>query len=339
MAQGLLSRRPMPPPIPGSASIHHGPSVPTHTRAHLEEALQAVRETPSLLAGIALLAFFAGVSVAAVVEFGPHLTAYYVDRLLQRVGDTPPSAAHPMGAINLLGVDVFQGIFQATPLDLSLIGSILLGSAGLGLLAGTSGGLFGGRSEWIVSATADLTGSVPPVFLVSVLFIGIAGFLPYSYLLPAFVVLFVLVLWPYYARPVLARARQVADTGYIQAAQVSGARRSRLLLRHGMPNSYLPILAQLPADFANIIFVLTMFPYLSCLTNGETLLVSPLPNQSYPDWGFMLAYGICSGWSPFPGGNFWWMYAFPAGAIVLFGTAIALCCDGLERWSARRLRR
>jgi peptide/nickel transport system permease protein len=340
MASGFLSRRPIPPSLPESSVIEGEALLGGHTRARLEEALQALRETPSLLTGIAFFAFLAGVSLAAVIEFGPHLTSYYVSRTLQLVADTPPSAAHPFGVINYIGVDLFQGILQATPLDILLIGSILLGSAGLGVLLGTSGGLFGGRAEWFVSASADLVGSVPAVFLVSVLFVGLGGFVSYRYLLPLFVVLFVLVLWPYYARPVLARARLVATTGYVQAAQVTGARRPRLLFRHGMPNSYLPILAQLPTDFASVIFILTMFPYLSCLSHGVgAILITPLPNQTYPDWGFLLAYGVCSGWSPFPAANFWWMYTFPAVAIVFLGTAITLCCDGLERWSARRLRR
>jgi peptide/nickel transport system permease protein len=339
MTQGFLSRHPLPPSLPESAPAGASLSARPQTRARMEEAFQALRETPSLLTGIAFFAFLAGVSVAAIIEFGPHLTSYYVNRLLQLVTGTGPSAAHPLGVINALGIDVFQGLFQATPLDMLLIGSILLGSVGVGVLAGTHAGLFGGGSEWFVSAAADVLGSVPPIFLVSILFVGIGGFVPYRDLLPTFAVLFVLVLWPYYARPVLARARLVAATGYIQAAQVTGARRSRLLFRHGIPNSYLPVLAQIPTDFANIIFVLTMFPYLNCLTNGMgALLVTPLPNQNYPDWGFMLAYGMCTGWSPFPGGNFWWMYTFPAAAIVFLGTAITLCCDGLERWSVRRLR-
>ena len=335
---GFLSPRPMPPSLPESFAAQPEEGG-VRTRARLEEALNAVRETPSLLTGIAFLALLAGVSVAAVVEFGSHLTYYHVNRLLQLVSDTPPSPAHPFGELNALGVDLFQGIVQATPLDMMLIGSILLGSAGVGLIAGTSGGLFGGKSEWLVSAASDLVASVPAIFLVSVLFVGIGGLLPYTDELPAFVIIFVVVLWPYYARPVLARAREVSNTGYVQAAQVAGARRSRLLFHHGIPNSYVPLLAQVPTDFANVIFVLTMFPYLNCLAHGTTLLVTPLPNQTYPDWGFLLAYGMCTGWSPFSGANFWWMYTFPAAAIVFLGTTITLCCDGLERWSARRLRR
>jgi ABC-type dipeptide/oligopeptide/nickel transport system permease subunit len=338
MAGGFLTRRPIPPSISETSEAQREPTFGGNPRARLEEALQAIRETPSLLTGIAFLSLLAGISIAAVIEFGSHLTSYYVSETLKRVVDTPPSPAHPLGVINYIGVDVFQGVFQAIPLDLLLIGAILLGSAGLGLLLGTSGGLFGGGSEWVVTSAADLVGSVPTVFLVSVLFIGIGGFVQHAYLTALFAVLFVLVLWPYYARPILARARVVAGTGYVQAAQVTGAGRSRLLFRHGMPNSYLPVLAQLPADFATIIFVLTMFPYLNCLSPMSALLITPLPNQTYPDLGFLLAYGVCSGWSPFPGGNFWWMYTFPAIAIVFIGTAITLCCDGLERWSSRRLR-
>lgn len=339
MAQGWFARAPLPPSFAEYSTAGPPPAPTGRTQARLEETLQAVRETPSLLVGLAFFAFFAGVSVAAVIEFGPHLTSYYVNRLFQVVADTPPSAGHPFGVLNAIGVDVFQGVFQATPLDIVLIGSILLGALGVGLVAGTTAGLFGGTSEWFVSASADLLGSVPAVFLVSVLFIGIGGFLPYVDRLPAFAVIFVIVLWPYYARPILARARVIANTGYVQAAQAAGAGRTRLVFRHGMPNSYFPVLAQLPTDFANIIFILTVFPYLNCITGGTgALLISPLPNQTYPDWGFLLAYGMCTGWSPFPGGNFWWMYTFPAAAIVLFGTAITLCCDGLERWSARRQR-
>lgn len=337
MTPGFLAERPSPPseffnPEPEPAT---GP----HVRARLEEAVQAVRETPSLLAGLVMLSFLAGISLSAGIEFGPHLTSYFVSRTAQRIADTPPSAAHPMGVLNYLGVDIFQGLYQATPLDLMLFGSILLGSAGIGLFAGTSAGLFGGGGEWLVTTSSDLISAVPSVFLVSVLFVGIGGFVPYPYLLPAFAALFILVLWPYYARPILARAREVAETGYVQAAQAAGAGRTRLMFRHGMPNSYVPILAQLPTDFVTVVFVLTMFPYLSCLSPTSTFLVTPLPNQTYPDWGFLLAYGVCSGWSPFPAANFWWMYTFPAAAIVFLGLAITLCCDGLERWTVRRFRR
>ncbi|MGA7845942.1 MAG: ABC transporter permease subunit [Thermoplasmata archaeon] len=320
-------------PAPTSEEVPRG-----RTRARVEEALQALRDTPSLVIGITFFAFLAGVSVAAVVQFGPHLTSYYVNRLLQRVTDTPPSPGHPLGVINAIGVDVFQGIFQAIPLDILLIGSILLGAAGVGIVAGTNGGLFGGRSEWLVSASADLLGSVPVIFLVSVLFVGLGGILPYQDGLPLFAALFVVVLWPYYARPVMARAREVANTGYVQAAQVSGGSRQHVLFRHGVPNSYLPTLAQLPTDFANVIFVLTLFPYLNCLSHQGALLITPLPNQTYPDLGFLLAYGVCNGWSAFSDVNYWWMYAYPAAAIVFLGLTITLLCDGLERFSVRRRR-
>jgi len=59
---------------------------------------------------------------------------------------------------------------------------------------------------------------------------------------------------------------------------------------------------------------------------------SPLPSSSFPEWGYLLGFGTCEGFS-FPGGfNYWWMYLFPLLAIVGLGLAIGLLCDGIERW-------
>jgi ABC-type dipeptide/oligopeptide/nickel transport system permease subunit len=50
---------------------------------------------------------------------------------------------------------------------------------------------------------------------------------------------------------------------------------------------------------------------------------------------------VCYGWSPISGSNFWWSYAFPLATILLFGLAITLLCDGVNRylrvpgWSVR----
>jgi len=38
-------------------------------------------------------------------------------------------------------------------------------------------------------------------------------------------------------------------------------------------------------------------------------------------------------WESPPG--YWWMYAFPAAVIILFGFAIALVCDGIQKMLAR----
>jgi peptide/nickel transport system permease protein len=175
---------------------------------------------------------------------------------------------------------------------------------------------------------------VPPFFLVIVLFLGLQRIVPPDDGLLMFGTVFGLILWPFYARPVRAKAQQVAGESYVDAARAAGATPGRLLSRHVIPNSFFPALAQVPVDVYNIFFVLTVFPFIGCFGGGANQFFEPisaLPAPTYPEWGNMLAQGACHGWSPLPELNFWWMYAFPALVVLVFGIAVALLCDGAER--------
>lgn len=296
----------------------------------------ALRVNPGLLFGIALLAAFGAVGVYAIVRFGAGLQTLVIDpALAQRIPPPGPSWAHPFGIARETGTDVLLSIVQATPIDLALVGGILLLALAAGVLLGGAAGLSGGRIDVAVTFFSDLTAVVPPFFLVLVLFLGIQRAIPVQWGIPAFGALFALVLWPYYARPVRAMARAVASETYVEAARASGAGGRHLLLRHVLPNSLAPAMAQLPVDVYNIFFVLTVFPFLGCFGGGgggTFTTLTPLPGTIYPEWGAILANGACFGWSPVAGADFWWMYAFPAAVIVLFGAAVALTADGVERY-------
>jgi peptide/nickel transport system permease protein len=218
------------------------------------------------------------------------------------------------------------------------VGGILALAVGLGVLAGAYAGLGAGPSDLALTAAADLVVGVPPFFLVMVLFLGVQRFLPPLDYLWVFALLFGLVLWPYYARPVRARAQEVAREPFVEAARAAGAPRSRLLARHVIPNSAFPVLAQLPVDVFNVFFVLTVFPFIACFGGGGGRffqLLSPLPYPAFPEWGNLLANGACYGWSILPELNAWWTYVFPGATVALFGFAVALTCDGLLSRRAR----
>ncbi|MGI0132639.1 MAG: ABC transporter permease [Thermoplasmata archaeon] len=295
----------------------------------------ALRTNPGLTAGVTLLAVFGGVAAYALARFGAALEILQVDpSTAQQLPPPGPSWAHPFGIAYESGADVLLAIVQATPIDLALVGGILLAALLVGVVLGGWAGLRGGRIDGTVTFFSDLIAVVPPFFLVLVLFLGIQRAIPPQWGIPSFGILFAFVLWPYYARPVRAMARAVASETYVEAARASGAGGRHVLVRHVLPNSLSPALAQLPVDVYNIFFVLTVFPFLGCFGGGgggtfDTL--TPLPRTTYPEWGALLANGACYGWSPIAGADFWWMYAFPAAVIVVFGAAVALTADGLER--------
>jgi peptide/nickel transport system permease protein len=294
---------------------------------------------PTLVAGIAILLFYLGVAIAALAYFGSGLTTPPIRADWAEQFPPPgPQAAHPFGVMSGLGVDVFGELVRAVPVDLAMV-AVALGSAvTVGVLLGAYAGVRGGPVEFWVTFAADIAAGLPPFFFVIVLYAGVVLFIPPGIRLEAFPLFFGAVLWPYYARPVRVVAKQVNGEPFVESARAAGATRGHLLARHVIPNSLSPALAQVPVDLYNIFFVLTVFPYLACSSGGIFGLVSPLPTPFFPEWGSLLAQGTCFGFSLVSPPGFWWMYAFPAAAIIGFGFGVTLLCDGIERWMSSRRR-
>jgi peptide/nickel transport system permease protein len=313
--------------------------IPYSGRGRYARMFARLRPNLSLWIGLGLLGLFLAVSLAALVHYGsyrnlPPVTYAWVAPINLPPG---PSYAHPFGTDEGLGIDVLSGILRATPTDVALVGGILLLSAGIGLLVGCWAGLAGGIVDLVAIGGSDLFVGVPPFFLVLILYLGTLQLVPPEDGLYLFAGLFVLVLWPYYARPVRAVAQRAAASPYVEASRAAGAGQDQLLVRHVLPNSMFPVLAQMPVDVYNIFFVLSVFPFLGCFGGGSSGLFAPIsitPYPLFPEWGSLVAYGACYGWSILPELDAWWSYFFPMVTIVAFGLMVMLLCDGLERHMA-----
>jgi ABC-type dipeptide/oligopeptide/nickel transport system permease subunit len=301
-----------------------------------------------------MLAVYLIAALSALVVFWNSL-----DQLPQKVAWVPPfnpigpNSGNPFGVMPGFGTDLFRAIWQATPWDLGIVAGILGIDVFLGFFLGAIAGLDeGGLVDVCITFVGDSLGSIPTFVLAVVVFAGLLTIAPSAVGIPVFVAIFGVILWPTMARTVRERARIIAHQPYVEAARASGASSSRILIRHIMPNALGPVLAQMPLDVAPIFFVLSAFPwYYNCQLPGGPPVAhvhppppptpyltpilpyfSPLPSNSFPEWGYLLGFGTCEGFS-FPGGfNYWWMYLFPLLAIVGLGVAIGLVCDGIERW-------
>jgi peptide/nickel transport system permease protein len=313
----------------------------TRPNRHIVERLLA---NPGLLVGLVVLAGYGGVALVALLHFGANLgNLPFASELARPVNPAAPSPSHPFGVVWIVylnpagriswyGFDLFDAVFRATPVDVTLLGGTIGGALLIGLTLGATAG-YGSRGLEIsiVNAAYILVG-VPPFFLVLILFAGLGAFVNPDQLLPVLGIAFAAVLWPYYAIPVRARARQVATEPFVEAARAGGASRRRILVRHILPNSFSPVLAQVPIDVYNILFVLTVFPFLTCLNPYLFGTIVVLPNFPfpYPEWGYLLANGACNSNSNILlNYGYWWMYTFPALAILGLGLGVALVCDGM----------
>jgi len=307
--------------------------------------------SPGLWAGIGILGAYLAAALSAIVVFWHSL-----DQLSVHQGWIPPppivevypSLAHPFGTIPGLGVDTLQAVWQATPWDLAIVAGILAIDAGLGWTLGSLAGMYeGSLLDNVVVFVGDTVGAIPSFFLVIAVFAGLATVAPNSSVgLGTFVVLFGLIIWPASARTTRERARWVARQPFLEASRASGGGSRHVYLRHILPNSLSPVLAQIPIDVAPIFFVLSVFPWFwDCQSGLHTTSFgiptpyleaslppfSPLPSPVFPEWGNMLAIGTCEGLPFVTGSVYWWMFGIPLAAIVGLGVGIALVCDGLDK--------
>jgi peptide/nickel transport system permease protein len=219
-----------------------------------------------------------------------------------------PSPSHLFGTDDL-GRDVFTRTFAAAQSDmlLSLIGvtiPLIVGTL-IGAIIGTTRlSIVSGLWMIGVESINAFPFIVIVLAIVSVVGAGAVGV----------VVGLSLTNWARYAKLARARAQVIRNADFIQATQVLGYSRVRVLLRHILPNVYAESIAYGLSDFVLVILVIAGLSYL-----GAGL------KPPAPEWGAMMSDGrlfITTAW---------WIPVFPGLMLSLTAVGVALLADGIER--------
>jgi peptide/nickel transport system permease protein len=224
-----------------------------------------------------------------------------------------PSAAHWFGT-DQLGRDVFDRVVHGARHSLAIGLAATLLAVTAGLLLGILAGLAHRYADEALSRSFDAL-SAFPLLLLALLFIAIAG--PGTLSL---VVAIAIATLPHYARVVRSQTLVVRRAGYVTQAVAFGDSRTRLVLRHVLPNVLGPI------------------PVLAVIGLGEAILAAAGlsflglgPQPPSPEWGTMLAEG--RGYLTVA----WWVSVLPGVAVTL--TVISLTVVGRHlqrRFEGRR---
>lgn len=280
---------------PGQArAVHSDSAVASARRA-------STRFTPSLRIGGLIVFVMLTAAIAA-----PFITPYAPDKVLAGEKLDAPSITHPFGT-DPLGRDMLSRVLYGTQIA---VGIALLGvsiAAALGILPGLIAGYRGGWVDQIISRLMDVWLAFPGLLLAliivsrlgpslqnTVIALGIVG-------TPAFYRL---------TRNATLSARRAV---YVQAAQAIGARESRILLRHILPN-----LA------SSLVVMATMRSGTLLLAAGGLSFVGLGAQPPLPEWGSLLAAGR----------NYMetapWLAIYPGICITLAVTGLNLLGDGLR---------
>lgn len=135
----------------------------------------------------------------------------------------------------------------------------------------------------------------------------------------------VLLGWMPYARVIYADIERIRQVDFVIAAQASGSRPGRVILRHLIPNAISNVIVLATRDVSGLVLMQAAFSFLG------------LGGNSY--WGELLMIG--RSWILGTGGNplkFWWVFLPVTAALVLFGIGWNLLGDFLNEYLNPRLR-
>ena len=217
-----------------------------------------------------------------------------------------PSLSHPMGT-DELGRDVFSRIMTGTRVSVQ-VALIVLGFAVIfGTIVGLIAGYCGGWVDEVLMRLTDMFLAFPALILA----VAIAASLGRN--LRNTMIALATVFWPWYARLVRAQVLSIKEREFVQAAHSIGMSRSRIMLRHILPNAASVIIIQLTLDVGFAILATSSLSFIG--------LGAQPPS---PEWGTMMSTAR----------NYfrdaWWYMAFPGLALTLTVLAFNVLGDGLQ---------
>lgn len=135
-----------------------------------------------------------------------------------------------------LGRDVFSRILYGAQLSLTvgLIGITVSFILGIGF--GSIAGYFGGKIDWVINRTIEILRSLPELPL----WLALSAAVPSSWgpVAVFFIISIILGIldWPGLARAVRSKFLALREEEYVRAAEMMGAKPSRVIRRHLLPN-------------------------------------------------------------------------------------------------------
>lgn len=200
------------------------------------------------------------------VLLGPLIWTLPIDEIDFTAVLEGPSWAHPLGTDDL-GQDLLARILYGGRISLAVGFTAMLVAVGLGVLVGSVAGMAGGKLDAALMWLTDLFLSLPqlPLLLLIIYLFresltGIVGvemgvFIMVVVVIGAFN-------WMPVARLVRAQFFSLREKEFVEAARALGASRTRLVLRHILPNALGPVIVTATIDVAGAIIAESTLSFL-----------------------------------------------------------------------------
>ncbi len=204
--------------------------------------------------------------------------------------------------------DLFLGVIWGTPIALAIGLSVATLAVGIGIVYGVVSGYHGKRTDEIMMRANDLVYALPALPFLIILTISVGNSI-------IFVIFYLVIFgWVGIAKVSRSMTLQLKNTGYVEAAELIGASRWRIIFKHIIPQTAPYALASIALSVPAAILTEAGLSFLG------------LGDPTLPTWGQLLhdahQFGAAAR------GMWWWilppgfMIASTGLAFVLIGTAV-----------------
>jgi peptide/nickel transport system permease protein len=218
----------------------------------------------------------------------------------------PPSGRHWFGTDNI-GQDVFSRVIWGTRVSLTVASLAIFFSLLIGVTLGLTSGYFGGAVDYLIAGTIDLFWTFP-AFLLALAFAAALGASLTNVILAISISY-----WAGFGRLMRGQALSVRERQFVEASRALGAKNSRIMFTHVLPNCLAPLIVWASIGVADAITIESSLSFLGAGTPPST-----------PSWGNMLYLGL-----PFIG-EAWWVATFPGVILLITVLGFNLLGDGLR---------
>jgi peptide/nickel transport system permease protein len=217
-----------------------------------------------------------------------------------------PSSAYWFGT-DEQGRDVLWRVVEGARYSVLSAVLVVTGFSVIGMAVASLATLGGRWVDETVMRATDAALAIPPIIFA----LGLAAALGPS--LHSAIIAMIATGWPFTARLLRSVMRETMEMPFVEGARVLGVSRTRLMLRHVLPNSLDVLIVKWAGDIGNTIVIL-----------GALSFVGVGAQPPSAEWGAMVT-GSKDNIS-----TAWWAALAPGIAIAITATAFALLGDALQ---------
>ncbi|MGZ4136089.1 MAG: ABC transporter permease [Actinomycetota bacterium] len=262
----------------------------------------AIRERPSALVGLAVIALFVLIAVV-----GPMLSPYGVHEQVGRPFQ-PPSWSHPLG-LDDAGVDMVTLLMQGARVSLVVGFAAAVSGISIGAVVGLAAGYYGGKVDIVLMRITDYFLVIPDL----VLMIVIASI--WGQNLRNIILVIGLLLWTWSARVVRSQVKSVRERVYVKRSLALGGSNRHTIVRHILPQVSPLLVANMVLLIAIAIFDETALAFLGL---GDPAAVS---------WGKLIKNAVDSA---AVSAGAWWAIVPPGVCVAIVILSCTLMGQAVE---------